>query len=85
MDIPALNNMLDTLLAQQHTAQQNHDRSLQIFLAQQTATVQAHLQALISSQQEVNRVREQSAQARAQANANLLLQQQTHAAEQEAL
>ena len=41
---------------------------------------------MLSSQQEVNRVREQSAQAQAQASAELLSQQQrTHAAEQDAL
>ena len=86
LDIPALNNMLDSLLAQQQAAQQSHDRNLQIVLSQQTATVQAHVTASLNSQQEVSRIREQSAQAQAQASADLFSQQQrTHVAEHEAL
>ena len=86
MDVPALNHMLDKLLTEQLDAKQCQDLLLQIFLAQRTDSVQSHVQALQSSQQEVNRVRDQSAQVQAQAHADLMSQQQrTHAAEQEAL
>ena len=64
LDYATLNNVLNGLLAQQAQASQTNDRNLQIFLAQQTSMVQAHLQELARSQQELSKVRDQSAQRR---------------------
>ena len=86
MDVAALQNMLNGLLLQQSQAQQANDNALQTYFSQPASMVQAHLQEVVKAQQELNKVRDQSAREQSQAQAALMQQQQqTHAAEQEAL